>query len=383
MKSQQACQGKSHEERPASCRHARPESRPCGPPVVDQEQAEEWAGDLIRIRSEVRFALYESDLALAEIAADLEAVAAGRIAAEAVLNPGLPPEQAGSELVQVRAALWALRRLLKTNARPRRRKPGCSRSASAASRDRKLRSIVTVNLESLDFKHAWHVALVKRLARRAEEFVGRPAVLARLAGEPPPHLAVRIRHLTDLLAKHDELIHRLVEGHMPLVKEIVRQLSPSTSGRSDLIQEGSLGLLAATHRYRLIRGVNFSTFAFRCIHRSVRRAIGRWRRGSPPRESGDGTSVDRLVDLRLPSPESKAMAREMARGVRSLVASLDEPERTIVASRFGTAGQPRRTRRQLCDEHQFDPDQLRRAYAKALAGLQKKSVCQALEGFLE
>jgi len=68
---------------------------------------------------------------------------------------------------------------------------------------------------------------------------------------------------------------RLVEANLLLVASIAKKftLSEFPLSFSDLMQEGSIGLMRAIHKFRLEKGYRFSTYAIWWIGQAIRRAL--------------------------------------------------------------------------------------------------------------
>jgi RNA polymerase sigma factor (sigma-70 family) len=67
----------------------------------------------------------------------------------------------------------------------------------------------------------------------------------------------------------------LVEANLLLVASIAKQFTFNESPLSflDLMQEGSIGLMTAIHKFRLEKGHRFSTYATWWISQAIRRAL--------------------------------------------------------------------------------------------------------------
>src|SRR5262252_2008918 len=74
----------------------------------------------------------------------------------------------------------------------------------------------------------------------------------------------------------------LIASNLRLVVSIARSYRSATLDQLDLVQEGTLGLIAAVDRYDWRRGTKLSTYAFPWIRHAILDAIEA-RRGAPAR----------------------------------------------------------------------------------------------------
>ena len=132
--------------------------------------------------------------------------------------------------------------------------------------------------------------------------------------------------------------NRMVEANVALVAHLARRMRPATSpvSHADLVQEGVLGLMQAVERFDPSRGLRFSTYATWWIRGAILRAL----RTAPAALSltGDDGLVEDVADVDLDDPLD-GLAREVqAAEVASLVSSLPEHGRRVVALRYGLDG---------------------------------------------
>jgi RNA polymerase sigma factor (sigma-70 family) len=73
----------------------------------------------------------------------------------------------------------------------------------------------------------------------------------------------------------------LVKQHTPLVASIVKKLLSSREDYDDYMQIGRIGLLKAIRAYADDKGVQFSTFAYRCIRNEILSYIKRQQKDPP------------------------------------------------------------------------------------------------------
>jgi RNA polymerase primary sigma factor len=199
----------------------------------------------------------------------------------------------------------------------------------------------------------------------------------------------------------------LVLGNLGFVVKIAREYLNMGISFEDLVNEGNLGLLRAASRFDHRKGARFITYAVWWIRKSIlkalasqgslvyvsgysRRKIARERSiwedqgGTPPAASfprpisleeavgGDRRRlVDLLADAGAEDPErSVAREEEIARVTRSL-ACLSAKERSVIAWRFGLAGLPVSTLKEIGERMGVTRERVRQIEAGAFRKLQK------------
>ena len=116
-----------------------------------------------------------------------------------------------------------------------------------------------------------------------------------------------------------------VTSHLGLVISTVSRLNVSRRHREDAVAEGNLALVHAAAAFDPNAGVQFSTFATRCIENAVRNM---WRTDS--REKG---RIDRLMSATTPEMLSEN-APEDTSGVLKALESLDSRTQEILRLRI-------------------------------------------------
>ena len=256
-----------------------------------------------------------------------------------------------------------------------------------------------------------HADALDQLLQHANEFR-----LLRPAEEI--ELAKRIER-GDLVAKE-----RLVNCNLRLVVSIARRYQGHGLTLNDLVQEGMLGLIRAAEKFDWRKGFRFSTYATLWIRQAIQRGLdnsgrtirlpahvamkarkvarcrnelaAKLERDPEPHEIAEATgltveevaeivSVDRnpaSLDLRLgddddsatlgdlqagtaPAPEEEVHQSLVAERVAAALRRLPEPEREVIALRFGTDGEPR-TRAQVQRELRIGAREAERLESAAL-----------------
>ncbi len=84
--------------------------------------------------------------------------------------------------------------------------------------------------------------------------------------------------LSDIQSGNSELIDEIILRYRSTVEALASKYIGSPLERDDLIQEGMIGLLAATKSYNSKKGAMFITYASRCIENSIKSAINKFTR---------------------------------------------------------------------------------------------------------
>lgn len=106
-------------------------------------------------------------------------------------------------------------------------------------------------------------------ARRLRE--GRPTDPLPL---PPQDVLALAERVLALEARVEENKLKLLRANLRLVVSIAKSFAADTMELSDLVQEGSLGLMRAVEKFKWTRGFKFSTYATWWVRQAIARAIG-------------------------------------------------------------------------------------------------------------
>ena len=239
----------------------------------------------------------------------------------------------------------------------------------------------------------------------------------------------------------EEAIRQMVNSNLRLVVSVAREYAGRGVALLDLIQEGSIGLLAAARKFDYTRDLRFSTYATKWIRQGVTRCLmnhgstirvplhtaERIRRVEVARaellqETGTepdtaaiaqkcGMSEERVVqlmqlsprifsldiptgeeeedsirslveDLQAPQPQEELVRREMERILDELLSSLKDRERQILRLHFGMEGERCYSLEEISKMLGISKERVRQLEKHAMEKLQKLGVGFGLEDFL-
>ncbi|MBQ3503763.1 MAG: RNA polymerase sigma factor RpoD/SigA [Oscillospiraceae bacterium] len=239
----------------------------------------------------------------------------------------------------------------------------------------------------------------------------------------------------------EEAIRQMVNSNLRLVVSVAREYAGRGVALLDLIQEGSIGLLAAARKFDYTRDLRFSTYATKWIRQGVTRCLmnhgssirvplhtaERIRRVEVARsellqETGTepdtaqiakkcGMTEERVVqllqlspqvfsldiptgeeeedslqslveDIQAPQPQEELVRREMERILEELLSSLKDRERQILRLHFGLEGDRCYSLEEISKMLGVSKERVRQVEKHAMEKLQKMGVGLGLEDFL-
>ena len=248
------------------------------------------------------------------------------------------------------------------------------------------------------------------------------------------------RALAKRSAEGDEdAIRQLVNSNLRLVVSVARKYAGRGVPLLDLIQEGSIGLLAAARKFDYTLDNRFSTYATKWIYRGIIRHIlehGKqirvpsgtaelmWKaeqaRSALLQQSGniptaaqvaalsgipeskvaelaaiqpelcsldapvgeDGTLGLLLEDLQTPQPQEALIRRELETTLEELLSHLNDRQREILRLHFGMAGSTCHSLEQISRQLGISKERVRQIEKQAMEKLQKLGANLGLEDFL-
>ncbi len=173
-----------------------------------------------------------------------------------------------------------------------------------------------------------------------------------------------------LLQQAHAIRNQIVQANLRLVVSIARRFVDAANSFEDLVSEGNVPLIRAVEIFDYTRGYRFSTYATWAIRNSFVRLTPRSRRRSARYLTGTQELFDEFSDAGISPTEYEREHRQMTTLVSSMLASLDNRERSIVMSRFGLDGSGSKKKfREISSQLEISTERVRQIVARALAKL--------------
>lgn len=197
------------------------------------------------------------------------------------------------------------------------------------------------------------------------------------------------RYLARLQEGDDEARSVLIERNLRLVAHIVKKFDNTGEDTDDLISIGTVGLIKAIGTFKPDKGTRLATYAARCIEneilmhlRSLKRVRGEVSLYDPigvDREGNEITLIDVLGSDPDIVPDLVGKRLDETR-LREKLKNLGGKERQVLELRYGVAGKPRKTQREIARMLGISRSYVSRIEKKAVTKLCKELMAEGGEG---
>ncbi len=198
---------------------------------------------------------------------------------------------------------------------------------------------------------------------------------------PPPLSKSEESLLIQRLAQGETGVRKaLIERNIRLVVYIARKFDNTGIGLEDLISIGTIGLIKAVNTFDVSKNIKLATYASRCIENEILMFLRRSSRIRGEISLDEPLNVDwdgnELLLSDILGTDSDAVFREIENDVeRTLIGEaigrLPNREKLIINMRFGLAGYPENTQKQVADALGISQSYISRLEKRIIKRLQR------------
>ena len=175
--------------------------------------------------------------------------------------------------------------------------------------------------------------------------------------------------------------NKLIEHNLRLVVYIARRFDNTGIHLEDLISIGTIGLIKAVDTYNPEKSIKLATYSSKCIENEIlmylRKTAGQKAELSIDEPLNTDWDGNELLLSDVLGTDSDQVMRPIEADVdrqllRQTLEKLDERERYIITSRFGLAGKPERTQKEVADELGISQSYISRLEKRIIARMRRE-----------
>jgi RNA polymerase primary sigma factor len=190
--------------------------------------------------------------------------------------------------------------------------------------------------------------------------------------------AADLDRIEELLREADTVRNRIIRSYLGLVVSIVKKFTEPSQDFLDLVSEGNFSLIKASERFDIERGARFSTYATWAIVNNFARRIPKDRTRRVRFGTGREELLQSLTDHRDTARADATAQEQFQYLIGSMLGYLNDREQTIIARRFGLAGD-KQTLVQIGQELRISKERVRQLESRALDKLRSLAVMRKLD----